>query len=281
MAYTVDITNGRKIDNYETAKSVNDEDILFTHQKSGDGVVTAKQVKDFAIEPVARREHKDITSLVKDGTLSKAIAEQHLEKYGITIGDYFTGASGFTYTVAHKDPYYGGYNNMAVVDRHHVGIIVNTHKTHKYHSGDVSTVGYAGSELHAYLSGEILSTIESDIKDLTGEDYTNHLLAHSKLLTTALANWDWKNNQYISALTESQIYCAPIWSGNAYQQGEAIEKLEVFSKFRYNEILGDIWFWLRSLQSGSIACNAYGSGNTGNYSVASEGGSVVGLILFY
>ena len=53
-----------------------------------------------------RRTRKNITSSL--GNLAKAAAEQDLEKYGYSIGDYFTGASGYTYHLADMDPYYGG-----------------------------------------------------------------------------------------------------------------------------------------------------------------------------
>ena len=74
-----------------------------------------------------RRTRNNITSNLSN--LTTAIAEQNLEKYGYTIGDYFVGASGYYYYLADMDTYYGGYSNMAVVPTHHCGIVVDSKST--------------------------------------------------------------------------------------------------------------------------------------------------------
>ena len=212
--------------------------------------------------------------------LSQAVAEQKLEKYGYSIGDYFTGASGYEYTLADMDTYYGGYNSNAVVSKHHVGILVNTKQQSKYQeSGNVTS--YADSTLHSFLTTTVLDKVKSDFTTLFG-GWNNHLLAHS-LLNNAIGGWGtptWIKNNYIEALTEVQIYGSWVFGADGYQTGTGCKKLTVFDKFRYNQILGNIWFWLRSLSSASSACGASDDGNTSSNSV-SFSGWVVALILFY
>jgi hypothetical protein len=70
-----------------------------------------------------------------------------------------------------------------------------------------------------------------------------------------------------------------VWAIDGYQTGEAWKHLELFKKFSYMEILGRIWFWLRSIQSASLACYADAAGHAGNGSASSSRG-VVGLIQF-
>ena len=227
---------------------------------------------------IGNRTRTNITNNLSN--LSQAVAEQNLEKYGYSIGDYFTGASGYEYTLADMDTYYGGYNNNAIVSRHHIGILVNTKQQSKYQeSGNVTS--YANSTLHSFLTTTVLDKVKSDFTTLFG-NWNNHLLAHN-LLNNSIGDWGtpaWIENNYIEALTEVQIYGSRVFGADSYQTGTGCKKLTVFDKFRYNQILGNIWFWLRSLSSASSACVAYGDGNASYGSVGSSH-LVVALILFY
>lgn len=225
-----------------------------------------------------RRTRTNITNNLSN--LSKAVAEQNLEKYGYSIGDYFTGASGYEYTLADMDTYYGGYNNNAVVSKHHVGILINTKQQSKYQeSGNVTS--YASSTLHSFLTTTVLDKVKSDFTALFG-NWNNHLLAHN-LLNNAIGGWGtptWIENNYIEALTEVQTYGSRVFGADGYQTGAACKKLTVFDKFRYNQILGNIQPWLRSLISASVACHADANGVASNDSV-NNSGWVAALILFY
>ena len=222
-----------------------------------------------------RRTRKNITSNL--GNLSKAAAEQNLEKYGYSIGDYFTGASGYTYHLADMDPYYGRYNSYAIVGTHHCGIVVDTKATSAWSSSG-SAGSYSNSTLHSYLKGTVLTNIKSDLTTLFG-DWSSHLLSH-QILDNSIGTYSWVADQYISALTEVQVYSSRIWSGDNYQQGEGVKPLALFQKFRFNEIIVNTWFWLRSLSSSSSACRADGSGHAYTYGLSGTL-RVVGLILFY
>lgn len=191
----------------------------------------------------------------------------------ITIGDYITINSNYKAVVADIDTYYGGYDSYAVVSSHHIAmLIIGTAGsiTQKWNNSDTTSSGYNGSALHTALKN-LISTIEGTL---------GTLISHQKLLTTATSNWAWQASQKISALTESQIYGAPIWSIDGYQQGEAWKQLEIFRKFSFNEIFGNQNVWLRSIRSASNACDAAGNGYAHTYGASSAFG-VVGLVLFH
>ena len=226
----------------------------------------------------SRRTRKNITSSLSN--LSKAVAEQDLEKYGYSIGDYFTGASGYVYHLGDMDTYYGGYNSYAVVATHHVGIVVDTNSTCTWLSSG-SAGSYSASTLHSYLKGTVLSNIKSDFTKLFGS--SDHLVAHTELDNAVGSwgtTWDGLANTQICALSEVQVYGSRIFGCDGFQSGTACKCLEIFRKFRFNEILGNKWWWLRSLSSSSNACLAGGGGDADNYGL-SDAGCAVGLILFY
>ena len=228
------------------------------------------------------RERRNITSDL--GRLSTAVSEQNLAKYGYKTGDYFTGASGYTYILADYNTFKGTSTPYCITSNH-LGIVVDTHATSQWHSGDASNVGYNGSVLNTFLKGTVLDNIKADFKALFGGSTgLEHLIAHSKLFTTALANWAWQSNQYISALTCTQIDAGSQWTANGFQEGEASKSLELFRKYKWTEIFGNEYPWLRNISNysgGSFACAAdnYGSLH-GNRSVT-DSHFVVGLIIFY
>ena len=225
-----------------------------------------------------RRTRNNITSNL--GNLAKAAAEQDLEKYGYSIGDYFTGASGYTYHLADMDTYYGGYNNNAVVSTHHIGIVVDTKTSSAWLSSGTAS-SYSASTLHTYLKGTALTNIKNDFTTLFGS--SSHLLAHTELDNGPSGwgtTWTGLANTQICALSEVQVYGSRIFGMDGYQSGTACRCLEIFRKFRFNEILGNKWWWLRSLSSSSFACVAYNGGFARDLGLSDSRG-VVGLILFY
>lgn len=231
------------------------------------------------IESSTRRTRRNITTDLAN--LSTAVAEQNLEMYGYTIGDYFIGDSGYTYILADMNTFRGAQNNYAVINQNHISIVVKTGANSKWNETNDTSTGYAGSVLHSYMTGTVLENIKSDFKALFGGSTgLEHLLSHKLLWTTAVSAWDWSADaQYISALTEPQVYGTTIWSIDGYQTGEAWKQLELFKKFSYMELFGWIWFWLRSIHSATRACDASGYGHA-YYDDASFSGGVVGLITF-
>ena len=232
-----------------------------------------------SLTDTTRRTRKNITTNLSN--LSTAVSEQNLAKYGYAIGDYFNGASGYTYHLADMDTFYGGYTSNAVVATHHIGIVVDTKTTSKWANSNDTSGGYVNSTLQSFLAGTVLNNIKSDFKTLFGGSTgLEHLLSHNKLFSTGTSAWAWSNGIYISALSEVQVYGSTIWSMNGYQEGECCRKIELFNKFRFNEIIGNAWFWLRNIQSATYACYASYGGHA-NYAGASSACRAVGLILFH
>lgn len=227
------------------------------------------------------RIRQDITDRLSN--LSQAVAEQNLGKYGYKIGDYFERVDGnrtYTYLLADYNTFKGT-STPYCLTQNHLGIVVDTHQTSQWYSGDASSVGYNGSTLHTYLKGTVMDNIKADMIALFGGSTgLEHLLPHSKLLTTALANWGWQSNQYISALSEVQVFGSRVWGANGYQTGEAAKKLELFDRYKWTEIFGNEYPWLRDMNSASIACHADDHGAAGNGSVTSSY-FAVGLINLY
>ena len=247
-------------------------------------------LSEVTVEAVAPYERKDITSRI--GELSAAIASGNPEKYDFREGYYFTGASGYEYILSSYCHFHGQLNNYAVIKDRHWGVIVNTKKTHAWNSSGKTTGGYAASELDAYLQDEVLTNVKSDLTALFGDDWSNHLIANDKFLSNAVdethynrfgtasgaaSSWTWFNGRYIVAPSEIEIYGSIVWSSSGYDTGEACHPLQAFQRFRFNELLGNIYLWLRDVASASHACLAGGGGDAA-HDTASNAFSVIGLI---
>ena len=231
-------------------------------------------------EGQSRRQRRNISTDLAN--LATAVAEQDLTKYNYAIGDYFTGASGYNYILADMDTFYGGYSSYAVVNTHHIGIVVDTNQNVQWNTSNDTTTGYVGSNLHTYLTGTVLNNIKSDFIALFGGSTgLEHLLSHQKLYSTNTAAWAWSSGQYISALTSVQWHGAAICDMNFYHTGEGDKPLELFQKFFYPEIMGNQNNWLRSVASASCPANADNVGTAYGNADASYSNGAVGLILFH
>ena len=225
------------------------------------------------------RTRRNITSDLAN--LPTAIAEQNLEKYGYTIGDYFVGASGYYYYLADMNTNYGGYTNKAVVNTHHCGIVVDTKSTCQWLSEGTVT-NYSSSTLHSFLTNTALPKIKSDIATLFG-DWENHLLKRTEL-DNAIGSWGtaWEGLKdcLICAMTEVQMYGSRVFGADGHQTGTESKALELFRKYRFNEIYGNVFVWLKSLFSNSVACVVHGDG-IANIDSVSSSRLASGLILFH
>lgn len=225
-------------------------------------------------------------------TLKQAVADQNLEKYGLKVGDQKT-INGHTYVIAGLNPMKGTSTPYRVTTDH-VGLIVIPHTTTKWNeSGNTYTgaggrgAGYANSDLHYYLVNTLLPLVQTDLG-------SGNLLAHSKLLGNKVntsgynrmgsasgctSGCGWVTDQYISALSEVQVYGATVWSSSGFGTGEACRQLDVFRHYNHTEIFGSEYPWLRDVVSASYAAIANNRGSA-DYSPASLAGSVAALILF-
>lgn len=219
--------------------------------------------------------------------LSAAVASGEYNKYDIEPGDYFAGASGYTYIFAGANPLKG--TNAYTIQNNHAGLIVDTHETSKWNDTDTTAGGYVASKLHEYLTNTVLPKVKTDLGG------AGHLYAHQKLYSTAINktgynrygtatgcsnNWAWSADQYISALTEMQVYGGTVWSSSGYDTGEADQQLEVFKHFKHTDIFGNEYPWLRDVVSSSNAAVA-GRNGYADASGTSYACYLVGLIAFH
>lgn len=240
-------------------------------------VITAK------LSNITKRTRRNITSDLTN--LPTAISERDLAKYGYAIGDYFVGASGYYYHLADMNTNYGGYNdnfNNSIFDTNHCGIVVDTKSTCLWlKSGNVKN--YSSSTLHSFLTNTALPNIKSDIATLFG-DWESHLLKRNEL-DNAIGSWGttWNGLKdcLICAMTEVQVYGSRIFGADGCQTGVGCKQLDLFRKYRFNEIYGNISIWLKSLFSASKACVAYSDGSADRFAVTEYTFLASGLILFY
>lgn len=224
--------------------------------------------------------------------LKQAVADQNLEKYGLKVGDYKT-INGHDYVIAGLNPMKGP-STPYRVNVNHVGLIVIPHTTqawnasgNTYTGADSRGAGYANSDLHYYLVNTLLPLVKTDLG-------AANLLAQYKLLSNAVnqnginrygeatgcsSGCGWIADQYISALSEVQVYGSVVWSSSGFDTGEACRQLDVFRHFNHTEIFGGEYPWLRDVVSASFAAIANGIGNA-SYNSASYAYYVAALILF-
>lgn len=244
------------------------------------------------VSNMARRTRRNVTSSSVLQRLHYAVEEQNLEKYGFKVGDYFT-INGRDYVIAGLNPMKGTSTPYRLTENH-VGLIVIPHTTQKWNaSGNTYTgadgrgAGYANSDLHYYLVNTLLPLVQQDLG-------SSLVLAHNKLLSNAVnqtgtnkmgsatgcsSSWGWVANQYISALSEVQVYGATVWSSSGFDTGEACRQLDVFRVYNHTEIFGGEYPWLRDVVSASYAATADSDGYAAD-TPASLAAYVAALVLF-
>lgn len=225
--------------------------------------------------------------------LKQAVAEGNLEKYGLKVGDEKT-INGRTYVIADLNTMKGTTTPQRV-NTNHVGLIVIPHVTQKWNAGgktyegaDERGAGYANCDLHYYLVNTLLPLVKTDLG-------ATNLISHNKLLTNAFnttgynrrgsntgcsSNWGWSADQYISALSEVQVYGGTVWSSSGYDTGEACKQLDVFRHYNHTEIFGGELVWLRDVVDVNHAAFADNEG-LANSQVPSIANYVAALILFH
>ena len=257
-------------------------------------IVIGSSITNILVEVsnMARRTRRTGISQSELTRLSSAVAEQNLEKYGFKVGDSFTIGTR-DYVIAGLNPMKGTSTPYRLTENH-VGLIVIPHTTQKwnesgntYTGGDGRGAGYANSDLHYYLTNTLLPLVQSDLGSA-------NLLAHSKLLSNAVnqtgtnkmgsatgcsSGWGWYANQYISALSEVQVYGSTVWSSSGFDTGEACRQLDVFRVYNHTEIFGGEYPWLRDVVSASYAAGAATSGDAST-NPASYAYYVAALVLF-
>ena len=228
------------------------------------------------VDANSRFEYKDITAMFDAGTVSQDIANNDFSKYSlgnyikktITIPAYKNGTTDVpatTVTVrivfAHFNLFYTGSipdvgtpyteDTYANILTPHVACIICDLPNCAMNSSNTTSGGYFGSYMHrTFLTGRILTALAG-----VGITITDHLLSHQKLLTTSINSsgysnfWEWKPNQFISLMSEIQLYGSTIWSSSGFDTGEANQKLALFNLIKPNKLFGNKTIWLRDIAS--------------------------------
>ena len=239
---------------------------------------------------VTRHTRKTSFSL---SDLQAAVADQDLAKHGLKVGDETT-INGHTYVIAGLNVMKGAHGYTCTSN--HVGLIVIPHTTHAWNASgktnegaDGRGAGYFNCDLQHYLENDVMAMCNTDLGSA-------HLYAHRKLMGNAInatgynrfgintgctSGWAWKENCYISALTEAQVYGGDHWSSSGYDTGEANTLLPVFSEYKHTEIFKNEYPWLRNVSSASQACLASDTGYANGVSGVGNAYHVAGLILYH
>lgn len=263
----------------------------------GTGATTAASARN-NLEAEASYDHslsrREISSS-ESSALCAAIATGSLQGSGFKVGDYFTGASGYVYTIADMNPFFAPTAAYALISTNHIGIVVDTKASVQWNTSASTAGGYVASNLQSDLVNTRLPVVKTDIASFTGGAWSSHLLSHQKLYSTTMdsarynrygqatgasSSWAWSTDQYISALTEAQMYGHIAWSSSGCDTGEAFRQLEIFRRFTPYQIFGRVDIWLRDIASASDAAIAYTSGSA-SYGSTAYSRRVCGLILFY
>ena len=238
---------------------------------------------------VTRHTRKTSFSL---SDLQAAVADQDLAKHGLKVGDETT-INGHTYVIAGLNVMKGTHSYTCASN--HVGLIVIPHTTHAWNASGKTNEGAGGREA-GYFNCDLQYYLENDVMAMCNTDLGSaHLYAHGKLMGNAInetgynrfgnatgctSGWAWKENCYISALTEAQVYGGDHWSSSGYDTGEANTLLPVFSEYKHTEIFKNEYAWLRNVSSASRACCASGLGYANGAGVG-DAFHVAGLILYH
>lgn len=270
---------------------------------------------DAIINANLRFDYKDITAEFEAGTVSQDIANGDFTKYSlgnyikktITIPAYKNGSTDVPATTVTVRIVFAHFNLFCAdelpdvgdpytADAHantltpHVACIICDLPNCAMNSSNTTSGGYFGSYMHGtFLTGRVLTALSG-----VGITITDHLVKHSKLLTTSINasgynrygsasgcsnNWDWKTDQYISLMSEVQLYGSTVWSSSGYDTGEANEKLAIFNLIRHNKLFGDKNIWLRDVASASNFANLYDSGYADRSRAGTTGIAPAPLIL--
>lgn len=245
---------------------------------------------DAIIDANSRFEYKDITAMFDAGTVSQDIANNDFSKYSlgnyikktITIPAYKNGTDDIpdtTVTVrivfAHFNLFYSGElpdvgvpyteDNYSNTMTPHIACIICDLPNCAMNSSDTAVGGYLNSYMHStFLSGRVLTALSG-----IGITISDHLVKHKKLLTNSITNtgcsndWVWKD-EYISLMSEIQLFGSIVWSSSGYDTGEANEKLAIFNFIRPNKLFGNRNIWLRNVDSTA------GFASLGNTGIASH-----------
>ena len=267
------------------------------------------------IDANLRFEYKDITDRFDAGIVSDDIANGDFSKYSlgnyikkeITIPAYQNGNTSVSATTVTVRIVFAHFNLFCADELPDVGTpytadtFANTLIPHvaciicdlpncAMNSSNTTSGGYFGSYMHGtFLTSRVLTALSG-----VGITITNHLVKHSKLLTTSVNtngynrigaatgcsnDWNWKVDQYISLISEVQLFGSTVWSSSGYDTGEANKKLAIFNLIRHNKLFGNRNIWLRDVASAAAFAELHCNGGVYNDGASNTSVAPAPLIL--
>ena len=269
---------------------------------------------DAIIDANSRFEYKDITAEFDAGIVSQDIANNDFSKYSlgnyikktITIPAYKNGTNDIpdtTVTVrivfAHFNLFYSGElpdvgtpyieDNYSNTITPHIACIICDLPNCAMNPSNTTERGYLNSYMQStFLSGRVITALSG-----VGITISDHLVNHKKLLTNRIKNnginrygasngcsdeWEWKD-EYISLMSEIQLFGSIVWSSSGFDTGEANEKLAIFNFIRPNKLFGNKNIWLRDIASAADFASLYDFGDAYNAGAGNTSVAPVPLIL--
>lgn len=286
---SIAVDNGKLISDFSEIASLSDDAEILIMQDGVTKRTTAGVIRSRA-DAYTSHARQDISSRISE--LPAAIQSLNPAKHGFYEGDHFAGPvhTTYDYILFDYNHWYGAYDNQAVVATPHWGVLVNTKTTHVWNASGKTAGGYVGSDLHAYLTGDVLTAVKEDMAKLG-----LNLISNSRLYSNAVTDgvygkmgaasgastsWDWSTGQQIAAPTESEIYGVSPNSSSLFDTGEGFKQGEACRRYRINELIGNIFPWLRDVVSSSYAAVVHGGGRA-NHGEVTVANAVLGLIGIY
>ena len=236
------------------------------------------------VDANSRFEYKDITAMFDAGTVSQDIANNDFSKYSlgnyiketITIPAYKNGTNDIpntTVTVRIVFAHFNLFNNVELPDvgtpyiediysntiTPHIACIICDLPNCAMNPSNTTEGGYLNSYMQStFLSGRVITALSG-----VGITISDHLVKHKKSLTNSIKNnvinrlgastgcsnnCEWKD-EYISLMSEIQLFGSIIYSSSGFDTGEANEKLAIFNFIRPNKLFGSCDIWLRDVSS--------------------------------
>ena len=261
-----------------------------------------------AMHSIPRAEPKDLSPYVADGTLWKRIAGTDGFSLfdDIYVGDYIhmsraisayeqTGQyqeTGSEYvTIADLDGAWGR-GDTDPINYHHAIMVPGkgldaTEKQHfgraRMNSGNNTTGGYAGSEMHTATIGAVASSgstaSTATINQQLYAEFGSHLKTVRELLSNSINSsgynrfgsatgcsnsWAWTSVQAI-LMSEAEVYGTTVWSSSGYDTGTAVRQLALFRQSEVARNNRSGYNWLKDVASAALFCGASDLGGANYY----------------
>ena len=185
----------------------------------------------------------------------------------LPIGAYWT-LNNTIYRIAHHD-YYLGTGDTACTSHHIVIVPDNSMYNAVMNDTNTTTGGYANSKMRTTNLATALSTFETDFG-------VTHILNHRILITNAVSDgqasgWVWPDSK-VDLMSENMVFGHPVLGQSGYETGIERGQLALFSLYPEFIQKQRIWYWLRSVSSGSDFCHVAGPGYAGHYHASGSNG---------